>query len=234
MRPSRIAAWSVLGGLAGVILVITVLGGAALSRLDSEAIRPERISSNPDLTGFDGVEIRGAWRVRVIQGREWRVDLSYPEHLEEEIESYVLGDRLRLNHRKPDHRWRSPGLPVAANIIMPELEELDFKGTGRVAVSGFRGHRIEIIVAGAIRLEGRDGRYDELDLSAAGASDIDLQGIVVTDAEVAVAGASDVTLTMDGGELSGSMAGWGRIEYYGPVAAEMIDFAGFGRIGRVE
>ena len=100
-------------------------------------------------------------------------------------------------------------------------------------VSGFRGRRLEVDIAGAARLEGLDGRYDELELSVAGASDIDLRGIAVTDAEIDLAGASNITLTMDGGVLSGSMAGAGSIEYYGSVTAESVRVAGAARVERV-
>ena len=54
----------------------------------------------------------------------------------------------------------------------------------------------------------------------------------VIDAEVEIAGASRVTLTMDGGALSGSMAGAGRIEYYGAVARESVRVAGAARVER--
>ena len=55
-----------------------------------------------------------------------------------------------------------------------------------------------------------------------------------SDAEsVALAGASNITLTMDGGVLSGSMAGAGSIEYHGSVAAESVRVAGAARVERV-
>ena len=113
---------------------------------------------------------------------------------------------------------------------MPELEEVEVRGTAMVEVSVFQGRRLETDIAGAARLEGRDGRYDELELSVAGASDIDLRGIAVTDADIDLAGASNVTLTMDGGALSGSMAGAGTIEYYGAVATESVRVAGAARV----
>ena len=121
---------------------------------------------------------------------------------------------------------------LAADIVMPALEDVEARGAAMIEVSGFQGRRLEIDVEGAARLEGRDGRYDELALSAAGASDIDLRGIAVIDADVEIAGASRVTLTMDGGALSGSMAGAGRIEYYGAVTRESVRVAGAARVER--
>ena len=73
-----------------------------------------------------------------------------------------------------------------------------------------------------------------MDLEVAGASEVDLRGIVVTDAEVDLAGASEVTLNMDGGVLAGSMAGAGGIDYYGTVAEQRVRIAGVARVNRVD
>ena len=65
----------------------------------------------------------------------------------------------------------------------------------------------------------------------AGAGNAQFEGIVVTDADVEVAGATNVALTMDGGELTGGLAGAGQIEYAGTVSREAVDVAGFGWVG---
>ena len=121
-------------------------------------------------------------------------------------------------------------MPGSVDIVMPALEELELRGGARITLAGFRGDRLAIDVAGAVQLEGRDGRYEELDLSVAGASAIDLRGVPVRDAEVDLKGASDVVLTMSGGVLSGSAAGAGRIRYYGSVSDEQVAVAGITRV----
>ena len=72
----------------------------------------------------------------------------------------------------------------------------------------------------------------ELADAEASAEGAGLRGIAVTDADVDLAGASKITLTMDGGALSGSMAGAGSIEYYGAVAGESVRVAGAARVER--
>ena len=95
----------------------------------------------------------------------------------------------------------------------------------------FGGDRLTIEAAGATDMTGEDCRYATLDLSMAGAGNAQFEGIVVTDADVEVAGATNVALTMHGGELTGGLAGAGRIEYSGTVAREAVDIAGFGWVG---
>ena len=114
---------------------------------------------------------------------------------------------------------------------MPALVELEVAGSSRVTLSGFEGELLTIDAAGATQITGEDGRYGELELSVAGANDIQLAGFVFTDADVDLAGASSLTLTMDGGELTGGLAGAGKVEYFGTVSREAIDVAGFGSVG---
>ena len=233
MKRSQIALLSVGGILAGIVIVSVVSARIALSHGGTEFLDTAAIAGGAGLRGFDGVEVAGRWRVNVSRGDDWRVDLSYPEDLEDRIKVRLRGDRLWLGFTS-GVPWNEPGLPVSADIVMPELEEVEVRGAAMVEVSGFRGRRLEIDIAGAARLEGRDGRYDELELSVAGASDIDLRGIAVTDAEIDLAGASNITLTMDGGALSGSMAGAGSIEYYGSVSSESVHVAGAARVERAQ
>ena len=231
MKRSQIALLSVGGVLAVAVIASVVSARIAPYRGASEPVDEQAIAGGAGLRGFHGVEVAGKWHVRLNRGDDWRVDLSYPEVLEDRVKAHVIGDRLRLEIES-DSSWSEAALPVSADIVMPALEDVDARGGTLIEVSGFQGRRLEIDIAGAARLTGRDGRYDELELSVAGAGDIDLRGIAVTDADVDLAGASKVTLTMDGGTLSGSMAGAGRIEYHGTVARESVRVAGAARVER--
>ena len=229
MKRSQIALLAVGGVLAGIVIASVVSARIALTHGDSEFVDAEAMAGDAGPHGFHGIEVAGRWQVKLTQGADWRVDLSYPEALEERVTVQVRGDRLELG-LESGSSWNETVLPVSADIVMPELEELEVRGAAVLEVSGFQGRRLEIDIAGATQLEGRDGRYDELELSAAGASEIDLRGIAVTDADIDLAGASNVTLTMDGGALSGSMEGAGRVEYYGTLETQSVRVAGAARI----
>ena len=231
MKRSQIALLSVGGVLALAVIASVVSARIAPDRGAAEVVDAQASTGGAGPRGFREVEVAGRWHVRLSRGDDWRVDLSYPEVLEDRVKVHVIGDRLRLG-LESDSSGNDAGAPLAADIVMPALEDVEARGAAMIEVSGFQGRRLEIDVEGAARLEGRDGRYDELALSAAGASDIDLRGIAVIDADVEIAGASRVTLTMDGGALSGSMAGAGRIEYYGAVARESVRVAGAARVER--
>ena len=233
MKRSQIALLSVGGVLALAVIASVVSARIASYRGAPELVDAETIAEGAGLRGFREVEVSGRWQVRLSRGDDWRVELSYPEVLEDRVQVHVIGDRLRLGLESDSSR-NEPGAPLSADIVMPALEDVEARGAAMIEVSGFQGRRLEIDIAGAARLTGRDGHYDELDLSVAGAGDIDLRGIAVTDAEVDLAGASNVTLTMDGGVLSGAMAGAGRIEYHGAVARESVRVAGAARVEQAQ
>ena len=229
MKPSHKALLSMGGALAGVIVLTAVAGRVALSRAPFAVVEDSRVTENADLTGFTEVEIAGGWQVNLTRGDEWKVALSRPRERETSVRMHVFGNRLRLGRGVHDW-WHEDGASGSVDIEMPALEKLELRGGARITLAGFRGDRLAVDVAGAVHLEGRDGRYEELDLSVAGAGAIDLRGVPVRDAEVDVKGASDVVLTMNGGVLSGSAAGAGRIRYYGSVSEERVAVAGITRV----
>ncbi len=245
MRQSQLVIVSAVGFLTLLMIIMAAIGRVALSQSDSATTRTpassavvvgEQITRTFDLEDFQSVDIEGLWQVNLTQGDEWQVEVSHSEGLEDDVNVYVRGDRLVLDRESSGgwRWWRRTETRVRAEIVMPELTELELAGANRLDLSGFAGDQLKVEVAGANQVQGRDGRYDNLELSVAGASDIDLGGIVVTAATVDLAGASKVTLNMNGGVLAGTMAGAGAIGYYGTVAEERVRIAGIGRVNHLD
>ena len=243
MKTSQITIASAVGFLALIMIVMAGLGRVALSQSDpsttqasSALIVGEQVVQRFELEGFHGVAIEGAWQVNLTRGDEWQVEVSHSEDLEDELNVHTSGDQLVLDVTSSGgwRWWRRTDSRLTAEIVMPELTEVEMAGASQLNLSGFEGDLLVLEIAGANQLEGRDGRYDNLDLTAAGANEIDLSGVVVTDAQIDVAGASDVTLRMDGGDLEGSIAGAGGIDYYGTVAEERIKVAGISRVKHLD
>lgn len=239
MKPSKIALLS-LGGIAvGTIVVAAVATrmsmGWVVQAVGQDRPDPgEMTTVNRDLSGFNSIEINGSWEIDVSRGEQWQVELSFPENYEGEFDVSVDGDHLSLAGAERRSFFSGSDAQYAANIVMPELVEMEIAGSSQVTLSGFVGEQLTIDAAGATQITGEDGRYGELELSVAGAHDVQLAGFIFTDADVNLAGASSLTLTMDGGELTGGLAGAGEIEYYGTVSREDIDVAGFGSVGPAE
>ena len=240
MKPSRIALLSLCGIVLVAVVTTAVVTRVALGR-EGQAAGHEGAhdrgdpggltTATQDLRGFDGIEIEGSWTTVVRRGDDWRVELTHPSNDLGDVDVSVRGERLRLGGARPGSFFDRTDGRLAADIVMPALVTLKAAGDNRLTFSGFEGERLTIEAAGVTDMRGEDSRYDELDLSLAGAGNAELEGMVVTDANVEVAGATNLSLTMDGGELTGGLAGAGNIEYFGTVSREAVEVAGFGRVG---
>ena len=113
MKRSQIALLSVIGVLAVAVIASVVSARIAPYRGASEPVDERAIAGGAGLRGFHGVEVAGEWHVRLNRGDDWRVDLSYPEVLEDRVRAHVVGDRLRSTDSS---RWLNsprPGFPGA-------------------------------------------------------------------------------------------------------------------------
>jgi len=246
MRTSQIALLSAAGAL-----VLTMMVVIAAARFNVRAIEPaqtkgfipvprelgERVTREVALRDFSGLALQGPWDVNVQQGAEWSVELEHPDNITSELNVEVRNGQLLLEWNGPQGDRRSSlgrRTPLFARVVMPRLDSVRIVGTSQTEFDGFGGERLEVHVSGAANVVGEDSRYASLDLAVSGAGRVDLREATFTDAHVDLAGAADVELSMNGGTLSGSLAGAGNIRYRGSVAEERVDVSGFGRVRRVD
>ena len=243
MKTSQVAMLSALGVSALIVITLVGLGWGAIPDMESgdvgerqEVDFSDRTSGNFDLKDFRSVIFDGAWDVDLVQGDNWQIELSYPADLEDEIRVEVEENRLVLDsgnwYMRDWDWWGGKDTHITARIIMPELHAVEITGTTELDFSGFEGDRLSIIISGAGHVEGNDGRYDEMTVTMSGAGHVNMRDLIVVDAEVIISGAGVVSLSMDGGVLSGDLSGFGKIEYYGTVTDERIHISGFGSVER--
>ena len=237
-RPSQIALLGTVGILA--VLAISIFVSAVFDRTRisltnpaGAAVQDERIAGIPDLRGFRELALVGRWQAEITRGDDWNVELSYHEALEDLVRWELVGDRLELEFDPPIFQDVS-GIFASARITMPELVRLDIKGHNQVRMQDFEGDRFALHIKGNNVVGGDSGYYDALDLSIAGMNQVDLGTIRVRKADVHIAGNTGVTLSMDGGELSGSIAGAGSLGYHGTVSSETVRVAGVASIRRLD
>jgi hypothetical protein len=239
MRTSHKTMLSALGlVLLGIVTLVAsarlALNGA-VARADGATAGSsefEGVPLSPDLTGFSQILLRDGWSIELVQGPDWDVDLDVPEDRVDSIEYGVRDGVLLLDAgRSPAFGWwRRRSATLEARITMPMLDELRSKGASSVSLSGFSGDRLVIDVEGAINVDGRDGQYRRLDLTVEGAGNVQFGRMSFVDAEVQLSGASNVELLMAGGELTGSIEGFGSVTYDGEVSREEVKIAGLATV----
>jgi hypothetical protein len=242
MRKSQIAALSALTVVVLIMVAAIVAARVIVEQLGSDEYRtdaraPARsadiASEDLRLSGFTRIDARGSWEVSITQGQDWSVKLDYPDDIEDQLRVRTEGDRLVLSYERPNAGWwrgfggGDRGRGVRAEIVMPALESVDIAGASEFMLSGFSGEKLSITASGAVDLNGRDSRFDELILIVSGAGDVNFGEVVVDDAQVVLSGAADVTLNMNGGRLSGTLSGAGKVRYRGSVSAQSIVASGF-------
>ena len=144
MKPSQIALLSVGGIVVGTIVVAALAVRVNLGWSRPADFEPgEMVTVSTELTGFNEIEINGMWRVDIAQGDEWRVDLSYPEGYRDDVEALVQGERLRLHGAdiRSGLRFVQSGAELAADIVVPALQELEVAGGSQIRMSGLQGDR---------------------------------------------------------------------------------------------
>lgn len=111
-----------------------------------------QLTTTFDVADIKSVDIEGRWQIELTQGDEWQVEASHSEDLEDDVNVYVRGDRLVLSRRSSGawRWWRRSETRLKAEIVMPELTELELAGANQLDLSGFAGDRLKLEVAGAI------------------------------------------------------------------------------------
>lgn len=254
MRKSTVAVLAAFGVLALISVFLVGIGRLAFSRMasgDVDMVRVKdfdhgsfdfgnRITTEFDVEGFNGITFVGTWKVDLEQGDEWKVELTYPEFMEDDLSVKINEDQLILdpgsmNNRGWGWNWwgnNNNNRRLSARIVMPRLSELNIAGASNLDMHGFAGEELFITISGAGNVEGYNGKYSELFLTMSGAGNVEMRDMEFRNARVILSGAGNVELGMDGGELTGNLSGFGNIEYYGHVSDERVHVSGFGKVRR--
>lgn len=197
---------------------------------------------------FDGLVVKGNWKVKVKRGDQYEVKLSLPTEWINKVQVAKSGKILYLLMDN-GHFER---LHLIAEITMPTLKKIKSVGGNAITFSGIDTPTLSLETAGANDIQGNNNRINELwiatlgateitidkstvanvGIKTSGASQIDLDNSVVTNAKVNLQGTSEVRLNMQGGKLTGQVAGMSSIIYRGKVSEQTIKTAGMSHVER--
>ncbi len=238
--------------LGAFVLVLMLVAGAViggvfmLERATSGAYSgeaPERssisvsgTSADLDLRGFTGIDARGVWQIELVNGEDFAVHLTYPEDAADRLDVRVSDNRLVLGYdgSRGFRLFGGPDERFTARIVMPRLDSVETSGASKLTLSGFSGGALRVVASGASELKANDSNYDSLTLIVSGAGDIDMRDMPVVDAQVVLSGAGGVELYMNGGALTGTVSGAGKVRYHGSVRTQQIVASGFSSVEHID
>jgi hypothetical protein len=220
-----------MAGLLGAIVALTIIAAiwlriAAPARVEFTG---ERATRSYDYADFTAVAINGQWRATLERGDAWRVTVDVPAEIEDRVRVERVADGLTVEYVDG---WSFGGFgrdteAPQVSITMPALESVALAGASTLSFNGFEGERLALTTSGASEVRGSSGRYDTLTLQMSGAGNVDLYGLLVTNAEIQAAGAGNLKLEMAGGRLTGNMSGAGNLDYRGTVSEQSVATSGF-------
>ncbi|MBN2601635.1 MAG: DUF2807 domain-containing protein [Candidatus Marinimicrobia bacterium] len=215
--------------ICAILIIVTGLIVSSRIMIKNIPDRPTKysdedfISKTLDLANFDVIETSGIWEIEVHQGEKYSVTLYYPEPEADEINVYTWNNQIQLEN---DMRWQRHHSIYRATITMPRLSGLRTEEGASITISDFNCDELDIKISGAAEIDSRNSSIENLNLRCDGAADANFKDSKVVNAKVNINGASRITLTMAGGELSGSAHGASSIVYYGDVSTQDIATAG--------
>jgi hypothetical protein len=227
----------VMAGLFGAILALLVVTAIwiKVAAPQRPQLSGERTTGTYDYADFAAVSVSGQWQVTIERGDVWRVAVDVPAEVIDDVRVERSGEGLAVGY---DGAWwfggfgRGDGDVLKATITMPALESIELSGTSTLSLSGFEGDRLSLTSSGASEVRGASGRFETLALVMSGAGNVDLDGLLVTNADIQVSGAGNLKLNMAGGRLTGNMSGAGNLEYRGAVSEQSVSSSGLVNIRR--
>jgi Putative auto-transporter adhesin, head GIN domain len=214
------------------------IAGSGVSKEETRAV-----------AAFHSLEADNALQVivTVTTGVKPGVKISGDDNLVPFVESFVEDGQLVL--RLEDNSSISPKLPLLAEVVTGELDEVKVSGAAIVKVKG--GTKVDRFTASAsgaaqLSVEGVEssesvvsasgaaqvalsGSAASLKVDASGASRIKAQSFNVDDADVSISGASTVTLWANK-SVSGDVSGASQLELHGGPAKQTVSISGASQV----
>jgi Putative auto-transporter adhesin, head GIN domain len=202
-----------------------------------------------DVDAFHSLEVSDALQVTVTvaAGVKPGVKISGDDNLVPFVEAFVEDGTLVV--RLEADSSISPKLPLRAQVVAGELDEIKASGVARVEMKGAeKVGRFTADASGAakVSVEGLEsseatasasgtsqimlsGSAASLKVDASGASQIKAHSFAVDDADVLISGASSVTLQATE-SITGDVSGASQLEVHGSPAKQTVSTSGASQV----
>jgi len=227
---------------AGLIIVSLALFSAM-----SYAGQP--ISQNREVSGFDKIQVNGAYDLYITQGKEFSLRVEAEPEVLEKIQTEVKDGRLKVSDMKHKIRigvFKSKTRKIY--VTLPELKELCINGSSDIkGQNKFKTGDLSLVVNGSgdieLELEARDidasirgsgdiklkGSADSFNISIAGSGDVSTYELTSQKASISINGAGDCRVNASQ-ELAVNIAGSGDVSYQGSPKVVTKNVSGVGRV----
>ena len=186
-----------------------------------DGTRSADVTRTLDWTGGQALTVDLSAEVEYVQGATPGVTVTGPAELVERVR--LVDGRLTWAERNgPEHervifgrREHGRGIwleseTVKIVVTAPNINDFDLEGSARLLLKDYDQDTLTLDISGSGEITAY-GKARALELDISGSGDADLQGLTVTDANVAIAGSGDATLTPTG-QVAVSISGSGDVD----------------------
>ena len=177
-----------------------------------------------DLSGFDELEVGGAFLLEVTVGESFSVEVEGDDNLVPLIKTEVRGDAL---HVSIDKGYRSKDY-LKVYVSAPNLTGVDTSGAAQVNASGIKSTAFNIGSSGGSKVT-VTGQTTDLRIETSGGAKVLANELAATNGTVDTSGGATAEVLVTG-ELKAHASGGSRIVYSGTPANVTKNSSGGARI----
>lgn len=189
--------------------IVFVMAAAAAVTV-SGAFAQSGDSLTLDLRDFDAIEIAGAYKLDVIVGEDFSIELSGPASEMERVDASLRNGALVLGSKK---RLRGETKGVRAVVTMPALNRLSVAGVADAGITGVKAKEFKLDLSGVGEVK-IAGACDRLVARVSGVGEVDAQSFQCRDVDVKVAGVGEARVYASE-SVDAEVSGMGGIKVYG-------------------
>lgn len=198
-------------------LIVTIAALAGIC--GTSALAQPKSSMSLDLRDFNAIEISGAYKLDVIVGEDFSIELSGPSEEMSRVEATLKNGALVLGSKR---KIRGDHKGVKAVVTMPALSRISVSGVADADVSGVKAadFKLDLSGVGEVNIA---GACEKLIARVSGVGEIDAQSLQCKAVDVKVAGVGEARVYASE-SVSAEVSGMGGITVYG--APKMVNKRG--------
>lgn len=177
-------------------------------------------SEKRSVAGFDSVDVGGIFKVEIIAGKNFDVEVVADENLLPYIETDVKNNVLRIKTREKI----SSKNPLLIKVSAPDLKSLDASGVARVSLVNVNNESLDVDVSGASTVD-IEGTTRNATIDVSGASRLNAEKLQTENANIDASGASNININVSN-ELSADLSGASSVRYSGSPRSVKKDLSG--------
>lgn len=224
---------------AGILLASGQSWGAVQINIGSNIVNTGNVSGcvqgsgsakeeSRSLPAFHGLEVDGAYTVRIACQKDQSVEISADDNLLPLILTEVHDGILRVTSKKSI----CASAPMTLTITVETLDLIRSSGANEFQVADLKGESLEVDLSGSSNMT-LDGTVDRLAAKIDGASGLLARQLKTKQVAVAISGAGSAEVHASE-RLQGDISGVGSIRYAGNPGEVVRNIMGWGDITPVD